>query len=81
MQVRLLDDASVFTAERQALKMTLDLIVGSDGHQFTVFTELLSDLLALKGHEQKHRSVTALREAFEVGCAVEGPKSCGHMRK
>ena len=64
LQARLPDDASIFTAELQALKMAFDLIETSNGHQFIVFTDSLSSLLALKGHELKHPSVTALREAY-----------------
>ena len=39
LQVRLPDDASIFTAELQALKMAFELIETSDRHQFIVFTD------------------------------------------
>ena len=64
LQIRLPDDASIFTAELQALDMAFDLIENSDSHQFIVFTDSLSSLLALKGHEPKHPALLALREAY-----------------
>ena len=64
LQVRLPDDASIFTAELQALQMAFELIENSHDHQFIVFTDSLSSLLALQGHEQKHPCVMALREAY-----------------
>ena len=44
--------------------MAFSLIESSDNHQFIVFTDSLSSLLALKGHALKHPTVTALREAY-----------------
>ncbi|KAJ8043486.1 hypothetical protein HOLleu_10590 [Holothuria leucospilota] len=62
LQVRLPDDALIFTAEIQALKMALELIETSHDRQFIVFTDSLSSLLALQGHEEKHPCVMSLRE-------------------
>ena len=48
-QVRLPGNASIFTAELQALKLAFNLVRNCDGHHFIVFSDSLSSLQALNG--------------------------------
>ena len=63
-QIRLPDNASIFTAELQGLKMAFDFIEISHEHHYIIFTDSLSSLLALQGKTCSHPYITELLEAY-----------------
>jgi len=50
VQVRLLDGASIYTAELRAIQRALDIASASDEQSFIIFSDSLSSLTALKGY-------------------------------
>ena len=53
-QVRLPGNASIFTAELQALKMAFNIVKNCDGNRFIIFTDSLSSLQALDSNTCDH---------------------------
>ena len=53
-QVRLRGNASIFTAELQALKMAFNMVKNCDGDRFIIFTDALSSLQALDSTNCDH---------------------------
>ena len=53
-QVRLPGNASIFTAELQALKMAFNIVKNCDGNRFIIFTDSLSSLQALDSNNCDH---------------------------
>ena len=53
-QVKLPGNASIFTAELQALKMAFNIVKNCDGDRFIIFTDTLSSLQALDGKNCDH---------------------------
>ena len=63
-QVRFSCNASIFTAELQALKMGLNLAKNCDGDHFILFTDSLSSLQALDSNNCDHPFVQDILKLF-----------------
>ena len=59
---RLSNNASIFTAELTALKLSLEVISTIQGHQFTVYTDSYSALMAIKQYNSQHPIVQHILE-------------------
>lgn len=56
-EIRLSDQASIFTAELKALKMALDLMITLPIQKYIIFTGSLSSLVAIKEYESNHSDI------------------------
>ena len=56
--------ASIYTAELQALKMAFYLVENSTGHDYIIFTDSLSSLMALKGNQFHHPFISDLLQKY-----------------
>jgi len=65
-QIRLPDNASIFTAELQALRMAFDFIEMSNEKYFIIFTDSLSSLMALTSRKCDHPYIPELLEAYST---------------
>ena len=63
-QVRLPGNASIFTAELQALKMAFNLVKNCDGNHFIIFTDSLSRLQALDSSNCDHPFIQDILKHF-----------------
>ena len=63
-QVRLPDNASIFTAELQALKMAFNIFKNCDWDRFIIFTDSLSSLQALDSNNCDHLIIQDILKLF-----------------
>ena len=63
-QVRLPGNASIFTAELQALKMAFTIVKNSDWDGFIIFTDSLSSLQALDSNNCDHPFIQDILKLF-----------------
>ena len=63
-QTRLPDMASIYTAELQALKMAFYHVENSADHDYIIFTDSLSSLMALKSNQSHHPYVSELLQKY-----------------
>ena len=63
-QVRLLGNASIFTAELQALKMAFNIVKNCDGDRFIIFTDSLSRFQALDSNNCEHPFIQDILKLF-----------------
>ena len=63
-QVRLPGNASIFTAELQALKMAFNLVKNCEGNCFMIFTDSLSSLQALDSSNCDHPFIQDILKLF-----------------
>ena len=69
-QVRLPGNASIFTAELQALKMALNIDKNCDSDHFIIFSDSLSRLLALDSNNCDHPFIQDILKLFNDCCLV-----------
>ena len=63
-QVRLPGNASIFTAELQALKMAFNIVKNCDDDRFIIFTDSLSSLQALDSNNCDHTFIQDILKLF-----------------
>ena len=63
-QDRLPGNASIFTAELQALKMAFNIVKNCDGDHFIIFTDSLSSLQALDSNNCDHPFIQDILKLF-----------------
>ena len=64
VQVRLPDNASIFTAELQALKMAFNIVKNCDWDHFIIFTDSLSSLQTLDSNYCDHPFIQDILKLF-----------------
>ena len=69
-QVRLPGNASIFTAELQALKMAFNIVKNCDEDRFIIFCDSLSSLQALDSNNCNHPIIQDILELFNDCCSV-----------
>ena len=69
-QVRLPGNASIFTAELQALKMAFNIVKNCDEDRFIIFCDSLSSLQALDGNNCDHPFIQDILKLFNDCCSV-----------
>ena len=69
-QVRLPGNASIFTAELQALKLAFNLVKNCDGDHFIIFTDSLSSLQALDSNNCDHPFIQDILKLFNDSLSV-----------
>ena len=67
-QVRLPDNASIFTAELQALKMAFNIVKNCDWDCFIIFTDSLSSLQALDSNNCDHPYIQDILNFLMIVC-------------
>ena len=67
-QVRLPDNASIYTAELQALKLAFNLVKNFNGDCFIIFTDSLSSLQALDSNNCDHSFIQDILKLFNDCC-------------
>ena len=67
-QVRLPDNASIFTAELQALKMAFNIVKNCDWDCFIIFTDSLSSLQALDSNNCDHSFIQDILNFLMIVC-------------
>ena len=70
-QVRLPGNASIFTAELQALKMAFNIVKNCDWDCFIIFTDSLSSLQALDGNNCDHPFIQDILKLFSDCLSVK----------
>ena len=69
-QVRLPGNASIFTAELQALKMAFNIVKNCDEDRFIIFCDSLSSLQALDSNNCDHPFIQDILKLFNDCCSV-----------
>ena len=69
-QVRLPGNASIFTAELQALKMAFNIVKNCDDDRFIIFSDSLSSLQALDSNNCDHPFIQDILKLFNDCCSV-----------
>ena len=69
-QVRLTGNASIFTAELQALKMALNIVKNCDSDHFIIFSDSLSNFQALDSNNCDHPFIQDILKLFNDCCLV-----------
>ena len=72
-QVRLPGNASIFTAELQALKMAFNIISNVDDTQFVIYTDSLSSLQAIHGSDCDHPYIQDILKLYNQ-CLLNNKK-------
>ena len=70
-QVRLPDNASIFTAELQALKMAFHIVKNCDWDHFIIFTDSLSTLQALDSNNCDNPFIQDILKLFSDFVSVK----------
>ena len=68
-KIRLPGDASMYTAELQALKMAFNLIKDDRSKEFIIFSDSLSSLMALQGSKYDHPYIVELLHTYTHLCS------------
>ena len=67
-QVRLPGNASIFTAELQALKMAFNIVKNCDWDRFIIFTDSLSSLQALDSNNCDNSFIQDILKPLMIVC-------------
>ena len=63
-QIRLPNIASIYSAELQAIKLALNMIKSSETGKSIIFSDSLSNLVAIQEGNQKHPSIQEILETY-----------------
>ena len=69
-QIRLPNNASIYSAELQAIKMALGMIKNSEMDKYIIFSDSLSSLIAIQEGNQNHPYIQEILEKYQYGKIV-----------
>ena len=65
LQIRLPNNASIYSAELQAIKMALGMIKNSEMGKYIIFSDSLSNLMAIQEGNQNHPYIQEILEKYQ----------------